>query len=550
MDMKNNLALRKKRELLGGITKRKMSLRKYMDNIKQNECRLDITQITKCVFLGSLCLKPVPQLFESPLLLEELDMRVGNVKSSISINDENLDEPFQTSIIKDEATPSNLVKKGGPRKKCLNVPKIKKKTLREKYKLRTTSNSLINVKNESAVFENNESVEADDIPLTLPINNNNQMTTASCNSSNGITTETDTSIILSEVNDAPYVKSQTVEKSNEQQNNIRFEDVNIEQKFLTEPTLNSSFEDSDNIPPDIKSGDSVEIQYNDVESLKRESTPELILSDSDEDAIDQLMFNIMDIKVGPNVFEKEFFDMPPSDIEEYDEYTSEFNEKDESTDTNESKVKVKKFIKRNPQCKICSQVFSSYMQLKEHKEAHKGDRPYLCLKCNENYNSLDQLIAHLRKHQGKRPYVCKKCNEEFKTIKALEEHKPVHVLQKVVPHTKTFKCEVCAKEFRKLCDLERHTRVHTGEKPSVCNICNRRFQQAHNLNKHLLIHTQEKPFECDICNKKFGRNDVLNRHLLTHSVKKPNHCKFCSKSFIRISQLLAHKEKYHSKETS
>ncbi|EEZ99579.1 zinc finger protein 391 [Tribolium castaneum] len=508
MDMKNNLALKKKRELLGGINKRKMTLRKYMDNLKQSECRLDITQITKCVFLGSLCLKPVPHLFDSPLLLEELDAKVGSVGTEFEYIE-------MKSVMSDkEAVTKDSVKRG-LKKKTLNSPKIKKKTLKVKTDIRTTPNGYNSVKSESA----SELVEATTaMSPVLPV----------------INTE-ETSPVLSSFQTEP---SESMSTSEENQVETPFPD------FLDIKLLNQNIKDIKGVNPDPFA-----FEEDEAERLRREPTPELILSDSDEDAIDQLMYNIMDIKVGPNVFDKDFFDMPPSDIEEdYEEYSNDSQEN--KNEPNTVITRGKKYSKRAPQCKICSQVFSTYMQLKKHKLAHDGDKPYFCLKCNENHQTLDQLIAHLRTHQGKRPYVCKKCNQGFKTLKGLESHHPVHVLKKVSSQKRVFRCEVCNKEFHKLCDLERHTRVHTGEKPSICNICNKRFQQAHNLNKHLLIHTQEKPYECDVCHKKFGRNDVLNRHLLTHSVKKPNRCEICMKSFIRVSQLLAHNKKHHTEMAS
>ncbi|XP_044268933.1 zinc finger protein 391-like [Tribolium madens] len=515
MDMKNNLALKKKRELLGGINKRKMSLRKYMDNLKQSECRLDITQITKCVFLGSLCLKPVPQLFDSPLLLEELDAKVGNLRS-------DYEEYIETKSImstKEPVTKESV--KRGPKKKTLNLSKIKKKTLKGKTDVKTTPNGFNSVKNESA--------------------------------SELLVSTTATSNVLPVINneDSSPVESSFQKETSE--NVSRIEENQVE-TVTNEMAFTEDMLDMKLLNQNIKAvnPDPFAFEEDEAERLRREPTPELILSDSDEDAIDQLMYNIMDIKVGPNVFDKDFFDMPPSDIEEeeeeYEEYSNDSQEN--KNESNTQTTKEKKYSKRAPQCKICSQVFPSYMQLKKHKQAHNGDKPYLCLKCNENHQTLDQLIAHLRTHQGKRPYVCKKCNQGFKTLKGLESHQPVHVLKKVSSQKRVFRCEVCKKEFHKLCDLERHTRVHTGEKPSICNICNKRFQQAHNLNKHLLIHTQEKPFECDVCHKRFGRNDVLNRHLLTHSVKKPNRCEVCMKSFIRVSQLLAHKKKHHPEKPS
>ncbi|RZC35040.1 zinc finger protein 391-like [Asbolus verrucosus] len=548
MDVKNSLALKKKRELLGSVNKRKMSLRKYMDNLKQDECRLDITQITKCVFLASLCLKPVPQLFDSPILLEELDMKVGNVSGRVPVNDENVSRPDET-IMKEKTVKNDYPKKANNKKKNLNTPKIKKKSLREKNESKNIYNSLNNVKNENVKLEINESLSLEDAKLSLTESRDEEIN--EIDSPPEFTDRTiQQEIVFCKIVEPTFDETIVIEKPNDLQSNTLEEEVldfQLNETNSTEEVI-PNVNESNSMPLDIKTNFiSTDNQYEDNINLKRELTPELILSDSDDDAIDQLMYNIMDIKIGPNGFEEKLFDLPPSDIQEYKEYSNDhFNEKVTSSTVDGEATKDKKFIKRTPQCKICSQVFPTHIKLKKHKIAHNGDKPYLCLKCGENHATLEQLIAHLRTHQGKRPYVCKKCNKGFKTIKALENHQPVHVLRQVIPPKKTFKCEVCGKEFRKLCDLERHTRVHTGEKPSVCNICNKRFQQAHNLNKHLLIHTQEKPFQCDICNKKFGRNDVLNRHLLTHSVKKPNHCETCMKSFIRVSQLLAHKEKYHA----
>lgn len=355
MDVKNNLALKKKRELLGSINKRKMSLRKYIDNIKhQNECRLEITQITKCVFLGSLCLKPVPHLFDSPLHLEELDMRVGNNKN------------FETKSIPTEKEPVEPLKRG-PRRRQLNTPKIKKKGEKTKTDSR---NGFSSVKNE-ATFEiidlPSKRTEIELEVITNPEHDFLPETTAD-NQEEPVTNDIETVLDVNLLSQSPSSKE-------------------VQHKFQSDNS------DIKTVPDPFD----FDLEEDEVERLKREPTPELILSDSDEDAIDQLMYNIMDIKVGPNVFDKDFFDIPPSD-EEFEEFSNDSQENKNAS--SEDSSKPKKYIKRSPQCKICSQNFSSYMQLKKHKQIHNTEKPYLCLKCNENHQTLDQLLAHLRTHQG------------------------------------------------------------------------------------------------------------------------------------------------------
>lgn len=597
MDPKVNLALKKKRELLCGFNKRKRSLRKYINNLKPIDCTLEINQITKCVFLGALLLKPVPQLFDSPILIEELDMKLGNVKVAetnlnYSTTQISTKVNLQTKMDKKENgkgkphdlrnIPSNIkaeiIKLDGPHKvqkveingltiTAINVDKstsksngkttktanvinknnltISRMSFKAGDQLKETFNDGIKVPKinfksvESSEClqkpaQNVESVieainnQTDDLPsvatynvktrfnrmrlkpvekfkkpnkylqpnlkhvkeyanksysdfdgpskLKIPkissvdqsVNKSNEIHTSAKPALEPVTEpktecksviETDTELmkveetqeVVEEIegsvtnikdNKVPKFRFQNVEKVHDLP--LFLEPVIQRVDSPQEEPINYSLQDKPQLV-DLKSLDTstnnlqgsetdFEVPSNDTKEISQDAyssskTPELLLSDSDDDdTIDQLMFNIMDIKIGPNVFGGNFFDMPPSDIEDdndFMQFSRQFpvqvehknlDQNDASSPLkNYSTKKRNKYLKRTPQCKICSQVFSSYMKLRKHRTLHNGANPYVCLKCGENHSTLELLIAHLRTHEGMLSF-CKPVLFSFITV--------------------------------------------------------------------------------------------------------------------------------------
>lgn len=404
---KNTFLIKKKREWLGYLNNRRMSLRKF-DPAKSGECNLDITRVTKCVFLGSLRLKPTSQLLDSPLLLQELTMK-SDVVSSLPRNN--------CQIIEQEAVPSenNLLNNDSQIKAALivtNTPNIENGEENESSSEAVVSSILKDVKEEliqakvesiAASIDNPnedllalEEVEEEEVQEEEPIYA--ELKTVEESFDNHVDDDNNTHIDGIFTNESDFFECTDNKLTRHVENVINIKDLNTIEQMLreNEAEINDISLDVGNMS---KHRPATPIERKFV----REPTPEIVLSDSDEDAIDQLMYNIVDIKLASQDYE-DFYVEPEIKvypISKGNDCTEEFKSPIKENQLSNLPKEIKMLPKRKkPQCKICSQIFKNYLQLKKHKPLHDGDRPYTCPKCNGGHSSLDLLIAHLRKHEG------------------------------------------------------------------------------------------------------------------------------------------------------
>ncbi|XP_039466336.1 zinc finger protein 436-like [Oreochromis aureus] len=158
-----------------------------------------------------------------------------------------------------------------------------------------------------------------------------------------------------------------------------------------------------------------------------------------------------------------------------------------------------------------------------------------CDSCGKTFNSESDLTSHRRVHTGfKSRCCCWTCRTKFCQFLKLHTGKKSHP------------CSTCGKEFISKSALEAHIRTHTGEKPYSCGTCGKRFSQKSALKYHTRIHTGEKPYSCSTCKKTFGRKSTLRSHVRTHTGEKPYSCSTCGKKFNSSTHLRRHIRQIHT----
>jgi len=75
-------------------------------------------------------------------------------------------------------------------------------------------------------------------------------------------------------------------------------------------------------------------------------------------------------------------------------YNSKFNLK--------RHVEISHFGIKRFQCDVCSGFYSSFQNLKEHKNLHTGLKPFRCPTCGEKFRQASQLSLHKRGHACKK----------------------------------------------------------------------------------------------------------------------------------------------------
>ena len=235
--------------------------------------------------------------------------------------------------------------------------------------------------------------------------------------------------------------------------------------------------------------------------------------------------------------------------------------------------------KKEYNCKICNEVFSTLRALKLHAEAHP-DKSILksgikCGTCKKRFKRFNDMKFHeaihtrgeseqtdkcymcdktfksslsLRKHEyyhhsssnednsSQNDYGCKSCSMKFNDKNSLLKHERIrhterpfqcHLCNKtftlkdrlhshVNRHSNRFRCTTCSKCFATNYHLQRHNRIHTGEKPFRCSTCQKEFRWHSDYTEHVRIHTGEKPYSCINCNERFKSLKDLKNHVKIH----------------------------------
>nr|CAD7402896.1 unnamed protein product [Timema poppensis] len=173
-------------------------------------------------------------------------------------------------------------------------------------------------------------------------------------------------------------------------------------------------------------------------------------------------------------------------------------------------------------CEVCLKTFSKRTYLRQHKIAHNGTRPHICLECNSKFIRSGDLTRHIKIHDRG---------------KITRDKQPVNILKKIAPIKETlFSCKVCSKTFTKLVYLRRHVIIHSDRRPYECKVCKNTFTRSGDLSKHMRIHTRELTklekedtaiheyageFVCKLCSRSFSKEFYLKQHTVVHIEKEP-----------------------------
>nr|CAD7425093.1 unnamed protein product [Timema monikensis] len=195
-------------------------------------------------------------------------------------------------------------------------------------------------------------------------------------------------------------------------------------------------------------------------------------------------------------------------------------------------------------CEVCLKTFSKRTYLRQHKIAHNGTRPHICLECNSKFIRSGDLTRHIKIHDRG---------------KIIRDKQPVNILKKIAPIKETlFSCKVCSKTFTKLVYLRRHVIIHSDRRPYECKVCKNTFTRSGDLSKHMRIHTRELTklekedtaiheyageFVCKLCSRSFSKEFYLKQHTVVHIEKEPTTylCDECGKAFKQRGALTQHK---------
>lgn len=188
------------------------------------------------------------------------------------------------------------------------------------------------------------------------------------------------------------------------------------------------------------------------------------------------------------------------------------------------------------QCKICSKLFVSEKDCKEHTESHIG-KNFKCNICSKIFVNEHIMKTHRNRHEKKTIWLCSDCGKTFLTKGELEVHSNIHTENK-------YECCICEKTFKFKSNLYSHRQAHFGAKQFLCMKCGLSFSKSSNLQAHLLRHDSIKNFTCLICGMKFCTQSELKIHIRKHTNEKLYECSVCQLTFKTISTLKIHSAKH------
>lgn len=78
------------------------------------------------------------------------------------------------------------------------------------------------------------------------------------------------------------------------------------------------------------------------------------------------------------------------------------------------------------QCPDCGCCFTQQRSLREHRNIHTGERPFVCGLCGKAFCHRRTLNKHTRIHSRERPFHCDFCGQTFKLKDTMKRHQMAH----------------------------------------------------------------------------------------------------------------------------
>ncbi|XP_012546285.1 zinc finger protein 652 isoform X3 [Bombyx mori] len=177
-------------------------------------------------------------------------------------------------------------------------------------------------------------------------------------------------------------------------------------------------------------------------------------------------------------------------------------------------------LDEEPDCVLCKQHFTNYIQLDFHMNSHYDN--YVCDDCGQTFISAARLKNHAKNHSKKQEavvhkarlyYKCYYCPEKLPSERERKEHIEANHREKI----KEIGCDMCGKIFNWRQYYIEHLRKVHGDRKYECTACDKKFSQNRDLRRHVESrHNGAKNHVCPMCERRYSSKAALVTHFKIH----------------------------------